>query len=160
MATLQECKAILSVLEIFKDASRTEINNAKSNVYFFNCNVQIQNFLTRTLRFRKGCLPMKYLGMYLNSGPIRQADWQDILTRVEKQIQNWSFRALNAPGCLIMLKSVLQALPVYQLSGRACPKGICSALVSMFNRFLWQGAQDKRKWALVSWDKLLQLKTA
>jgi hypothetical protein len=44
MATLQECKAILSVLEIFKDASCTEINNEKSNVYFFNCNVQIQNF--------------------------------------------------------------------------------------------------------------------
>jgi hypothetical protein len=160
MATLQECKAILSILEIFNDASPTEINNEKSNVYFFNCNVQIQNFLTRTLRFRKGSLPMKYLGMYLNSGPIRQADWQDILTRVEKQIQNWAFRALNAPGRLIMLKSVLQALPVYQISGRACPKGICSALVSMFNRFLWQGAQDKRKWALVSWDKLLQLKTA
>jgi hypothetical protein len=49
MATLQECKAILSILEIFKDASRTEINNEKSNVYFFNCNVQIQNFLTENL---------------------------------------------------------------------------------------------------------------
>jgi len=49
MATLQECKAIINILDIFKAASGTEINNDKSNVYFFNCNVHIQNFLTRTL---------------------------------------------------------------------------------------------------------------
>jgi hypothetical protein len=105
-------------------------------------------------------LPIKYLGMQLNSGPIRQADWQDLLTKVEKRIQNWAFRALNAPARLILLKSVIQALPIYQFSGRMCPKGIYSALVSKFSRFLWQGTQDKRKWALLSWDKLIKLKTA
>jgi hypothetical protein len=59
---------------------------------------------------------MKYLGMHLNSGPIRQADWQDLINKVEKRIQNWAFRALNAPGRLILLKSVIQALPIFRQS--------------------------------------------
>lgn len=160
MATLKECKAILNILEVFMDASRTQINNDKSNIYFFNCPAPMQNFLGRTLGFQRGSFPIKYLGMFLNSGPIRIADWQDIILRVEKRIQNWAFRVLNAPGRLIMLRSVLQALPIYQLSGRAYPKGIFTQLVSMFKKILWQGVQSNRKWALLTWDKLLKLKVA
>ena len=142
------------------DASGTQINNDKSNVYFFNCTVAMQNFLARTLGFQRGSFPLKYLGMFLNSGPTRIADWQDIIIRVEKRIQKWAFRVLNALGRLIMLKFVLQALPIYQLSGRACPKGIYSQLVGMLKKFLWQGAQTNRKWALLFWDKLLRSKAA
>ena len=55
---------------------------------------------------------------------------------------------------------MLQALPIYQPSGRACPKGICTQLIDIFKKFLWQGAQANRKWALLSWDKLQRSKAA
>ena len=118
----------------------------------------MQRHLTRALGFQQGSFPLKYLGMFLNPGPTRIADWKDIVVRVEKRIQNWAFRTLNAPGRLILLKSVLQALPIYQLSGKSCPKGICEQLVNIFKRFLWQGSQSNRKWALLSWDKLIKSK--
>ena len=134
---MKECRAIIWILDLFMEASGTQINNDKSNVYFFNFNLAIQNFLARTLGFQIGSFPMKYLGMILNLGPVKMVDWQEIILHVEKRIQNWAFRVLNALGRLIMLKSVLQSLPLYQLSGRACPKGICNQLVCFKKKNLW-----------------------
>ena len=123
---MKEAEAILNILEIFMEASGTLVNTDKSNVYFFNSNTSTQNFLARTLGFKIGSFPMKYLGITLNIAPLRIADWKDLIIKVEKRIHNWAFRALNAPGRLILLKSVLQSLPLYQLSGRACPNNICN----------------------------------
>ena len=100
---------------------------------------------------------MKYLGMTLNTAPVRIANWKDLIIKVEKRIHNWAFRVLNALGRIIMLKSVLQSLPLYQLSGRACPKSICNQLVNLFKKFPWQGAQANRKWALLTWENILNL---
>ena len=67
---------------------------------------------------------------------------------------NWSFRALNLPIQVILLISILQAIPIYHLSGMVCPKKTCENMVCLFKKLLWKGSQEKRKWALLSWDKL------
>ena len=119
------------------EASGTLVNTDKSNVYFFNTNEPTETFLARTLGFKIGAFPMKYLGVPLNTSSLRIVDWKDLITRLGQNLQNWAFRVLNAPGRLIMLKSVLQSLPVYQLSGRAAPKNICNQMVNIFKKILW-----------------------
>jgi hypothetical protein len=52
------------------------------------------------------------------------------------------------------MKTVLQAIPAYLLSVFLVPKGILQKIRSIQRNSLWRGAEDKKKWALVAWEKL------
>ena len=69
-------------------------------------------------------------------------------------MSNWTFRFLNFPGRLVLVCSVLQAMPQYQYSAIAAPKSISNEIRSIQRDFLWRGKANNGKWALVSWDKL------
>lgn len=67
-------------------------------------------------------------------------------------MDNWTYRALNLPGRLTLVKAVLQALPIYLFSVMATPKKILKEMRRLQRKFLWGGRDDKNKWALVNWD--------
>jgi hypothetical protein len=74
-------------------------------------------------------------------------------------MRNWTFRPLNIASRLVLLKSVLQALPTYLFTALAAPKKIIKAIRMLQRNFLWQGVQPKKKWALVNWDRLCMPKS-
>ena len=57
-----------------------------------------------------------------------------------------------------MLRTVLQSIPIYQLSRLETPKICCNDMAKTFKNILWQGSQQACKWALLSWDKLTKIK--
>jgi len=65
---------------------------------------------------------------------------------------------LNIAGRLVLLKSILQAIPIYPLSVMAAPKGACAKMQEIFRKFIWGGPKQQRKWALVSWKSLSKQK--
>lgn len=65
---------------------------------------------------------------------------------------------LSIGGRIVLLRSVLYALPVYFLSFFKAPTGIISKLESLFKRFLWGGGEDSRKINWVRWDKVCRAK--
>lgn len=69
-------------------------------------------------------------------------------------MKNWTLRTLNIPRGIILLKSLLQSIPIYRLTSQATPKIVCLKMVDMFKKFLWQGPNTKKKWALLSWSWL------
>eukprot|EP00253_Pinus_taeda_P006842 PITA_06842 len=69
-----------------------------------------------------------------------------------------STKSLNIASRIVLLKSVLQSIPIYPLSIRAASKGVCTKLREIFGKFVWGGPKQQRKWALVSWKNLIQRK--
>jgi hypothetical protein len=55
---------------------------------------------------------------------------------------------------LVLLKSVLSAVPVYFLSFFKAPSGIISSLDSIFSNFFWGGGEDVRKISWIKWDNI------
>ena len=51
-----------------------------------------------------------------------------------------------------MVKSVLQAMPMYLFSVLSTPKSVLREIRSIQRNFLWSGRETKAKFALVSWD--------
>jgi hypothetical protein len=90
-----------------------DLNITKSQIFFFHTPPAIQLHITRILGFQRSSLPSKYLGAPLVSNVLQSSSWEDLITRLNKRLDNWSFRVLNTPGCLVLLKSVLQAMPLY-----------------------------------------------
>lgn len=107
--------------------------------------------------FRIGTFLTKYLGFMLNEHQDRAINWEPLIKIIRKKMENWTFRSLNAPSQLILLKVVLQAIPIYQISCQAIPKSISQKMVAMFKKFLWKGTNKTRKWALISWEWLSRL---
>lgn len=94
--------------------------------------------------------------MPLSHNPLRNSCWQNILQKLQGKLNCWTFRFLNITGRTILLKFMLHLILIYQLSGMDAPKGVCSKMVDIFKKFLWGGAQQIRKWALVLWKGLIK----
>lgn len=85
-------------------------------------------------------------------------NWQEVIDKIKRRLSNWAFRSLNITSRIVLLKAVLQSIPVYTLSIRAASKGVCAKLREIFGKFIWGGPAQQRKWALVSWANLIQRK--
>lgn len=97
--------------------------------------------------------PGRHLGAPVNPG---QASYDFILEKFSNKLTAWKARLLTPAGRVVLIKSVLQSLPVYYMATERIPKKVLSALTSMIRRFFW-GANDKDIFmAYVAWDKITQ----
>jgi hypothetical protein len=160
LSTARESLHFRSIIDLFCEASSMEVNLTKSQVFFFNTPIEIQNHLTLILGFTRNILPSVYLGIPLIDNPLRNSSWDSLLSIFRKRLSLWTFHSLNLPGCLILLKSVLQALSVYIFSALAAPNFILNTLRMIQRRFLWQGNKEGHKISLVSWQKVCNPKKA
>ena len=135
--SIKEVRGIKRILDLFMEASGMEINKEKSCTFIFNTLDTIKAHLTRTLGFRHGELSTKYVGTQLDTNPTRMKNWQQIIEKLKNRLASWSFRSLNIAGRLVLLKSILQARPIYPLSIMAIPKGVCAKMKEIFGKFIW-----------------------
>jgi len=71
------------------------------------------------------------------------------------RIQAWGATWLNLAGKVVMLKSILTSLPIYQKSILLVPTTIVNKINTLLRRFMWEGGkQTERKLHLVSWEKI------
>eukprot|EP00253_Pinus_taeda_P012119 PITA_12119 len=97
---------------------------------------------------------LKYLGFNLKPTCHRIADWVWLVAKLEKRLTGWSFRFLSRAGRLVLIKSVLEATPVFWMALAWIPRHILGRLKHLCNRYLWNGNQDKRLFAWISWQKI------
>eukprot|EP00253_Pinus_taeda_P032662 PITA_32662 len=148
--TVREVRNMKKALDLIAEASRMEINKDKSCTFIFNTVETIKRHLTRLLGFKQGDLPTKYLGNVLDYSSKRLKNWQGILEKLKNRVANWTFRTLNIAGRIALVKSVLQAIPIYPLSIMAVPQGVCTKIREILRKFIWGGSSNQKKWALVS----------
>eukprot|EP00253_Pinus_taeda_P015937 PITA_15937 len=156
--TIREVRNMKKVLDLFAEASGMEINKEKSCTFIFNTMETVKSHLTRMLGFKQGELPMKYLGNVLDFNSKRLKNWQGVLAKLKNKVANWTFRTLNIAGRIVLVKSVLQAIPIYPLSIMAVPQGVCTKIREILRKFIWGGSSQQKKWALVSWKHLTKRK--
>lgn len=130
---VSEAKALKKILQNFSLASGASINENKSNVFFFNTPTITQRNILKTMNFH---LPSKYLGAPLIDRACQFTAWEDLILRLKKCLSSWSFRCLNLAVKVILVKSVLQSMPLYLLSALTTPKFILKALRNLQRNFL------------------------
>ena len=134
---MQEAHALKSILNLFSEASGTSINAAKSQIYFFNIPAQTQANIARILGFTIASLPAKYLGTPLIDSAIKHFSWNQLLKKLETCLSSWTFRSLKMANQLILIKFILQSMPLYLFSVLAAPKWVLKHIRSLQCKFLW-----------------------
>lgn len=85
--------------------------------------------------------------------------WELVLNRLQDKVKNWTFYALNLAGRLVLTKVVLQSIPVFMLSSLLAPKGVLEKIRDIQRSFLWGKEETRKKWVLVSWEKICKPKS-
>ena len=103
---------------------------------------------------------IKSLGLSLTEGRLRNRDWQLVITKIEARLGGWQARLLSCSGRLVLLQSLLVAIPIYFLAIFRIPEGVRRQIESIMRRFFWQGTRpfETRGVALVAWRTVLPSK--
>ena len=157
--TVKEAKAFKQILHEFAMAVGTEVSLTKSKIFFFNTDISIQRNLSRILGFQRDSLPSKYLGVPLTDKPLHNDILEPVLNKLKDKVSKWTNRALNLVGRLTLTKAILQTIPIYMLSAISTPSGVSIQIRNIQRDFLWGKGEEKKKWALVAWERVCKPKS-
>ena len=101
---------------------------------------------------------LKYLGFHLKPNDYRKTDWMWLLEKLENILKVWSNKWLSRAAILVLIKSVLEAIPVYWMSLSWIPKGILEKVRKMSFYYLWSGKKENQVMPWVRWERIAKSK--
>ena len=127
------------------------MNYSKSDLIVFGKDEEWANGVARQLKCNLVQLPVTYLGVPL--GNMRKmSSWQCVIDKVQSRLNTWKGTCISKAGRVVLIKAVLNNLPLYYLSLFKIPKKVAQAINNIQRRFLWNGQQQGRYNALVKWE--------
>ena len=104
------------------------INYEKSTMIPLNCSEDRINRLQACMGCSVASLPIRYLGIPLGANPRRKKTWRPIIENIEKRLSGWRANLLSKESKLVLIKSVLNNLPLYYLGLFRTPKGVAKII--------------------------------
>ena len=96
---------------------------------------------------------VEYLVLPLTLGQNNPSLWLEIISKLKAKIASWGGHWLMKAGKLVLIKSTLSALPIYQSSLLLAPKAIMDQISKLIRDFLWRGGKGNlKRLHLVNWD--------
>ena len=123
-----------------------EVNITKSKIFFFNTNIAIQRNISRILGFQRDMLPSKYLGVPLIDKPLSTTIWEPFINKLQDKIRKSKNRSLNLAGRLVLIKAILQTIPIFMFPSLSAPKGVMQQFRNIQRDFLWGKGERKENW--------------
>ena len=115
--------------------ARLSINYDKSAIIHLNVDEMKVLRLRRSLRCLVSSLPIKYLGIPLGANPKRLEMWKPIISNIEKKLSGWKSILLSKASILVIIKVVLNNLPLYYLELFQMPKYVTKKIISLQSKF-------------------------
>lgn len=125
-----QIRHIRVILTVFEALSGLHVNWEKSYLYSINQVLDMQ-VLAANLGCQVGTLPTKYLGMPLGSKNKAKVIWNGVLDRCDKKLTRWKSQYLSMGGRLLLINTVMDALPTYMLSLFPIPRSVEKRLNSL-----------------------------
>jgi hypothetical protein len=99
------------------------------------------------------------LGVPLHYKALSTEHWNELITKIENKLQVWQGKLLSLGGRLVLLNSVLSAMPLYWLSLFKLPTLVRRKIDRIRRKFLWFGGNTvRKKMTLVAWSTVCKSK--
>jgi hypothetical protein len=95
-----------------------------------------------------------YLGYFIKPTSYKAKDWGWLYEKFERRIQHWCNRCLSIGGRYILIKAVLESLPVYWMALAYIPQSVLTKLRKLIFAFLWKNNKQSRGFHLCRWETL------
>ncbi|KAK6131016.1 hypothetical protein DH2020_035243 [Rehmannia glutinosa] len=159
-ATIDEARYFRFAINLYEKISGQQINLDKSGIVFCeSVNASLANTISSVLGIKIVEGHNKYLGLPSIAGRNKRELFAHIKDRIWRRIQGWNDRSLSKARKEILIKSVLQSIPVYAMSCFRLSVSLISDIHSMIGSYWWGSNPDKKKIHWVSWTSLTRAKT-
>ncbi|XP_018458811.1 uncharacterized mitochondrial protein AtMg00310-like [Raphanus sativus] len=81
-----------------------------------------------------------------------------MVEKIRRKAIGWSTKMLSPAGKLVMLKSVLSAMPSHTMSCFKLPMSVVKRIQSVLTQFWWDSKPEEMRMAWISWDTLTKTK--
>ncbi|GJW99600.1 RNA-directed DNA polymerase, eukaryota, partial [Tanacetum coccineum] len=99
-----------------------------------------------------------FKGVMVGDCMSRKLAWAETVQKLHSRLSNWKVKTLSIGGRSTLLKSVLGASPLYNMSIYKVPKGVLNEMEAVRSKFFNSADTLERKISWVSWDKVLASK--
>eukprot|EP00253_Pinus_taeda_P016254 PITA_16254 len=154
--SIRDSTSFHDILALFEKATGMVVNQFKSTITLSHTSPQEDKRTLHSFHYQLYNLSdgLKYLVFWIKPHSYQIVDWIWLVTKIEKRQKIWSHRFLSRAGCLVLIKSVLEATPVYWMSLTWIPRGILGRIQHICSRYLWNGQKEGKTFAWVSWKKI------
>ncbi|KAK4709985.1 hypothetical protein R3W88_004498 [Solanum pinnatisectum] len=148
-------RLIMNCINDYEISSDQLVNRDKS--FFFpppRTAAQRINRIRRCTCFMDKTFPFAHLGCPLYVSRKLIVYFDNMVSKVVKRLNGWHGKFLSYGGKIILIKSVLQSLPLYTLSPLTPPKGTLALIEKHLANFFWGNSQDHKNYHWSSWANL------
>ncbi|RVW53160.1 LINE-1 reverse transcriptase-like [Vitis vinifera] len=138
------------ILFWFEAASGLRINLDKSEIIPVG-KVDEMEEMAAELGCKVGSMPFVYLGLPLGAPNKNTSMWDGVEEKM-RRVARWKRQYISKGGRLILIKSTMASMPLYQMSLFRMPKSVAQRLEKLQRDFLWGGGNLERKVHLVNWE--------
>ncbi|GJW61150.1 RNA-directed DNA polymerase, eukaryota [Tanacetum coccineum] len=151
-------KGIINILQCFFLASGLKINIHKSQVL----GVGVPSSIVMQAASSIGCgvlhKKFRYLGVMVGECMSRHKAWDSTVDKLRSRLSKWKVKTLSIGGRLTLLKAVLGASPLYNMSIFKVPKGILNSMEALRSKFFNGMDPSTKKITWAAWNKVLASK--
>ena len=136
----------MEVLQACEMSSGQQINKAKTTIFFSHSTSEERRLMIKnTLGVEEIRSYEKYLGLPSLVGKNEKTSFNYIKERVWRKLQGWEEKLLSQVDREILIKAVVQAIPIYTMNCFKLPISLCNDLEGLIHKFWWGQRGDQRK---------------
>jgi hypothetical protein len=142
-----------NILSTFSASTGLKVNYSKSSIIPINVEPEKMDFLATVFGCQVGSMPFTYLGLPLGTTRPSVDEFLPLLIRIETILMGIS-SLLSYAGRLIMVNSVLSALPTFYLGTLKFLVSVLHQIDRYIKHCLWDWGDINRKGGcLVAWKR-------
>ncbi|PKU67952.1 Putative ribonuclease H protein [Dendrobium catenatum] len=147
-------KKIKKIMEKYCCWTGQIINKNKSSLIFSKNTCRRRKKKISMLLGIKESKDLYYLGIKLTQRRRSASDFLHILEKASSKLNIWGKKFISTVGRITLIKSVIQALPVYYSSLSLVPISVLKKLDKMCRDFLWKKGDGNNGLNYVAWKDL------
>ena len=129
---------------MFGAASGLVVNLAKSAALPIRCSAEELDAVCTSLDFTKASFPCNYIGLPLSIRKATRSQFHFLVDKFASRLHKWKADTLPKIGRLILILSILCAIPIHAMLAMNIPPKTLTALTKICRGFLWRGKMDAR----------------
>jgi hypothetical protein len=151
-ANLNNAASLNQVLEQYCASLGQMVSEAKCSIFFSpNVDVQVKAEICEELNIFTEAISDKYLGLPSMVGLDKTESFIYLLERIIERIQGWKEKFLSMGGKEILLKKIIQAIPVFAMAVFKIPKQLCKDINDAMASFWWDDTDIQKRMPWFAW---------
>lgn len=144
------------MLTLFGKITGQMVNLQKSSVYFSpRIHPKHGKIIAKILKVPLMTKNDRYLGTPLFFDKNRKANFEPLLKKYYSTLEGWKSKLLSQAGRTVLIKSILQAYPTYQMQVLALPKETLDQLDHIQRNFWWKKEEKKKQGGFIRAWKII-----